>query len=83
MNRTTYAGRHSWLVASGAAMALWTLAWLLPAHQGRGGDYGSAEAVMERAEAGLEAATERPAHRLRASLSMPYFSFAQALRTRS
>ncbi|RRN57270.1 hypothetical protein EIM48_06240 [Pseudoxanthomonas sp. SGNA-20] len=82
MNRITYAGRRFWLIASGLGMALCFVAWL-PAQEGRAGDYGAAEAAMERAEAGLEAATERPAHRLRASLSMPYFSFAHALRTRS
>ncbi|KAF1700667.1 hypothetical protein [Pseudoxanthomonas suwonensis] len=83
MNRITHAGRRFWLIASGVAVALCTMAWLLPAHEGRQGDYGLGEAAVERAEAGLEAAAERPAYRLRASLSMPYFSFAHALRSRS
>jgi len=82
MIRTSYAGRRFWLTASGVAMALSSLVWLA-AVQERGGDYELGEAAVERAEAGLEAATERPVHRLRASLAMPYFSFAHALRSRS
>ncbi len=47
-----------------------------------GADYGVSEADEENAAA-PPAARSRPTRHLRASLSMPYFSFAQALRPRS
>ncbi|WP_323134524.1 hypothetical protein [Xanthomonas campestris] len=47
-----------------------------------GADYGVSEAVTENATPPPEART-RPGRHLRASLSMPYFSFAQVLRPRS
>lgn len=81
MNRITRADRRTGLIASGVAVALCTLAGLAVLDRTRA-DYGPAESASERAEAGLEAAA-RPAHRLRASLAMPYFSFAHALRSRS
>ena len=84
MNRISHAGRQLRPLASGVAVAAALCSLVaLAAHAGRSGDYGPAEAAVERAEAGLEAAAERPARRLRASLAMPYFSFAHALRSRS
>ncbi|QBG95571.1 hypothetical protein EYC55_08900 [Xanthomonas oryzae] len=47
-----------------------------------GVDYGVSEAVTENATTPPEARS-RPGRHVRASLSMPYFSFAQALRPRS
>ncbi|MCL1499091.1 hypothetical protein M3O57_07025 [Xanthomonas nasturtii] len=47
-----------------------------------GADYGVSGAVTENATTPPEA-RPRPGRHLRASLSMPYFSFAQALRPRS
>ncbi|APP80225.1 hypothetical protein [Xanthomonas hortorum] len=47
-----------------------------------GADYGVSEAVTENATTPPEERT-RPSRHLRASLSMPYFSFAQVLRPRS
>ena len=84
MIRIHHASRRTRLVASGAAaaVAVCALAWLA-ADAGRAGNYGPGEAALERAEAGLEAAAEQPTQRLRASLAMPYFSFAHALRSRS
>lgn len=46
-----------------------------------GADYGASEADQENATP--PEVRERPARRLRASMSMPYFSFAQVLRPRS
>lgn len=46
-----------------------------------GADYGVSEAVTENAT--TPEARSRPGRHVRASLSMPYFSFAQALRPRS
>ena len=42
----------------------------------------AATAAGDGGDAGLDAAAERPARRLRASSTMPYFSFAQSLRSR-
>ncbi|WP_134980406.1 hypothetical protein [Xanthomonas axonopodis] len=47
-----------------------------------GADYGVSEAVTENATTPPEAPS-RPGRHVCASLSMPYFSFAQALRPRS
>ncbi|HEY0333474.1 MAG TPA: hypothetical protein VGC74_07160 [Stenotrophomonas sp.] len=47
-----------------------------------GADYGVSEADEENAATTPEQAP-RPVRRARSSLSMPYFSFAQALRPRS
>ncbi|KHL57421.1 hypothetical protein [Xanthomonas cannabis] len=47
-----------------------------------GADYGVSEAVTENATTPPEARA-RPGRHPRASLSMPYFSFAQVLRPRS
>ncbi len=47
-----------------------------------GADYGVSAADEENPTTPPEART-RPVRRLRTSLSMPYFSFAQALRPRS
>ena len=47
-----------------------------------GADYGASEAVTENATTPPETRT-RPSRHLRASLSIPYFSFAQVLRPRS
>ncbi|WP_081641437.1 hypothetical protein [Xanthomonas maliensis] len=47
-----------------------------------GADYGASEAVTENPTPPPEERT-RPSRHLRASLSMPYFSFAQVLRPRS
>ncbi|HYG05804.1 MAG TPA: hypothetical protein VD865_05265 [Stenotrophomonas sp.] len=47
-----------------------------------GVDYGVSAAAEENADAPQEQAA-RPVRRARTSLSMPYFSFAQALRPRS
>ncbi|MEQ4575607.1 MAG: hypothetical protein ABN502_11810 [Gammaproteobacteria bacterium] len=46
-----------------------------------GADYGASETDQENATP--LGAPERPARRQRASMSMPYFSFAQILRPRS
>ena len=74
--------RRTRSMALGLATALLAAIWWLPDHAGRAGDYGLAEAAAERGDAGLDAAAERPARRLRASSTMPYFSFAQSLRSR-
>lgn len=47
-----------------------------------GADYGVSAAAEENVSTSVED-TPRPARRSRTSLSMPYFSFAQALRPRS
>jgi hypothetical protein len=70
------------LLLSGSALL--SAGWLGTA-SGRttdtGADYGVSEANEENAATPEE--TPRPARRGRTSLSMPYFSFAQALRPRS
>ena len=73
---------RSWYMALGLALAVTGVVRWLPDHDGRRGDYGLAEAAAERGDADLDTAAERPARRLRASSTMPYFSFAQSLRSR-
>ena len=73
---------RSWFMALGLAVAVTGMTRWLPDHDGRRGDYGLAGAAAERGDADLDAAAERPARRLRASSTMPYFSFAQSLRSR-
>ena len=73
---------RSWFMALGLAVAVSGMTRWLPDHDGRRGDYGLAEAPPERGGPGRDAAAERPARRLRASSTMPYFSFAQSLRSR-
>jgi|GEM_PF-285719 len=48
-----------------------------------GADYGVSAAAEENAASSPQEPAPRPARRARTSLSMPYFSFAQALRPRS
>lgn len=48
-----------------------------------GADYGVSAAAEENASAPPQDETARSVRRARTSLSMPYFSFAQALRPRS
>lgn len=65
--------------------ALLTIGWLSPAPgsvKDTGADYGVSAAAEENVSTSVED-TPRPARRSRTSLSMPYFSFAQALRPRS
>lgn len=73
---------RSWFMALSLAMVVVGTTRWLPDHDGRRGDYGLAEAAATRGDADLDAAAERPARRLRASSTMPYFSFAQSLRSR-
>lgn len=74
---------RTWFMALGlAAAVLGAIRWL-PDHAGRDGtDYGLDEAAVQRGDADLGTAAERPARRLHASSTMPYFSFAQSLRSR-
>ncbi|AKC87795.1 hypothetical protein [Pseudoxanthomonas suwonensis] len=81
MKRTLSAYR-SWFMAVGLAVAIVGTTRWLPDHDGRRGDYGLAGAAAQRGDTDLDAAAERPARRLRASSTMPYFSFAQSLRSR-
>ena len=71
-----------WLMALGLAVAVLGATRWLPDHDGSRGDYGLAGAAAQRGDTDLDAAAERPARRLRASSTMPYFSFAQSLRSR-
>jgi hypothetical protein len=80
MKRTLSARRP--FLALGLAVAVVGTTWWLPDHDGRRGDYGLAGAAAERGATDLDTAAERPVRRLRASSSMPYFSFAQSLRSR-
>ena len=81
MKRILSAHRTSFMALGLTVAVVGATRWL-PDHDGRRGDYGLAEAAAERGDAGLDAAAERPARRLRASSTMPYFSFAQSLRSR-
>ncbi|KAF1697774.1 hypothetical protein [Pseudoxanthomonas koreensis] len=74
--------RRSRFMALGLAVAVLGATRWLPDHAGSGGDYGLAEAAAVSGDTGLGAAAERPARRIRASSTMPYFSFAQSLRSR-
>ena len=74
--------RRTRSMALGLATALLAAIWWLPDHAGREGDYGPGQTTADSDAAGLDAAAERPARRLRASSTMPYFSFAQSLRSR-
>jgi len=73
---------RTWFMALGLAAAVAGTTRWLPDHDGHRGDYGLVGAAAERGDADLDAAVERPARRLRASSTMPYFSFAQSLRSR-
>ena len=81
MNRILSVRRTATL-ALGLAVAVLGAGWWLPDPAGRGADYGLAEAAALSGKADLDAAVDRPARRLRASSTMPYFSFAQSLRSR-
>ncbi|MBN6148746.1 hypothetical protein JR065_00200 [Xanthomonas sp. AmX2] len=60
--------------------ALLSVSWVgAERSHGRSPDYGASEPQ----EDSRESAPPRPARRMRTSLSMPYFSFAQSLRPRS
>lgn len=77
MKRTSNADRLGW-VATGVTVALFGTARWLPSQDAQPVDYGAAEPAMEHAEH-EPADGKRPARRIRASSSMPYFSFARAL----
>jgi hypothetical protein len=81
MKRILSANR-SWFMALGLAAAVVGATRWLPDHAGSRGDYGLAGAAAVSGDTDLDAAAERPARRLRASSTMPYFSFAQSLRSR-
>ena len=80
--KSTLSAYRSWFMAVAVTVAVVGATRWLPDHDGRRGDYGLAEAAATRGDADLDAAAERPARRLRASSTMPYFSFAQSLRSR-
>ena len=73
---------RSWFMALGLTVAVVGATRWLPDHAGSRGDYGLDGAAALSGDTDLDAAAERPAHRLRASSTMPYFSFAQSLRSR-
>jgi len=75
MKRTSYAVRPGW-VAMGLAVALLAAARWLPSPPVEYGPAGVEHAGHESA-----ANAERPTRRVRASSTMPYFSFARALRS--
>lgn len=78
--------RRIGLIVLGLALAaLGTSRWLadLPGREGARADhYGLDAAAAQRETPEPGSAAERPARRLRASSTMPYFSFAQSLRSR-
>ncbi|KAF1687638.1 hypothetical protein B1992_02985 [Pseudoxanthomonas broegbernensis] len=80
MKRISYAGRLGW-AAMGVTMALSAMRWL-PEQDPRPADYGPAGSAVEHAQGEPGDAVKRPMRRVRASSSMPYFSFARALRPR-
>ena len=83
-NLSAYRSRS---MALGLAVAVLGAMWWLPDLAGRDGvrarDYGLGEAAAQRGATDPDPAAERPARRLRASSTMPYFSVAQSLRSRS
>ena len=74
--------RRTWSMALGLATALLAAMWWLPDHAGREGDYGPGRSIADSEAADPGTGAGRPARRLRASSTMPYFSFAQSLRSR-
>ena len=74
--------RRTRSMALGLATALLAAIWWLPDHAGREGDYGPGQTTADRDAADPGTGAGRPARRLRASSTMPYFSFAQSLRSR-
>ena len=74
--------RRTWSMALGLATALLAAMWWLPDHAGREGDYGPGRSTADSEAADSGTGAGRPARRLRASSTMPYFSFAQSLRSR-
>ena len=80
--KSTLSAYRSWSMALALTIAVVGATRWLPDHDGRRGDYGLAGAAAERGDADLGTAAERPARRSRASSAMPYFSFAQSLRSR-
>ncbi len=81
MKRIPFAVRPTWM-ALGVAVVLAAAGGWLPS---RSADYGPTGAGASRGDHEAPASGERPARavrRVRASSSMPYFSFARALRAR-
>ena len=74
--------RRTWSMALGLATALLAAMWWLPDHAGREGDSGPGRSTADSEAADPGTGAGRPARRLRASSTMPYFSFAQSLRSR-
>ncbi|WP_037061339.1 MULTISPECIES: hypothetical protein [Pseudoxanthomonas] len=80
--KSTLSNYRTWLMALGLAVAVLGATRWLPDHAGRRGDYGLAGAVAECGATDLGAVEERSGAKARASSAMPYFSFAQSLRSR-
>ena len=80
--KSTLSAYRSWFMALGLATALLAAIWWLPDHAGREGDYGPGQTTADSDAADPGTGAGRPARRLRASSTMPYFSFAQSLRSR-
>lgn len=80
--KSTLSANRTWFMSVGLATAVLGAMWWLPDHAGRDAEYGRDGAAAQRD--GLDPGTtaERPVRRLRASSTMPYFSFAQSLRSR-
>ena len=74
--------RRTRSMALGLATALLAAIWWLPDHAGREGDYGPGQTTADSDAADPGTGAGRPARRLRASSTRPYFSFAQSLRSR-
>lgn len=78
---------RSWFMALGLAAAVLGAARWLPDDAGRvdthADHYGLDGAAAQRGATDPGTTAERPVRRLRASSTMPYFSFAQSLRSRS
>ena len=81
--KTHLPAHRSWFLALGlATVALGVVGWL-PGSGGPGDDYGLDRASPQRLQPDPAPGATPPARRLRASSTMPYFSFAQSLRSRS
>lgn len=80
--KSNLSAHRTWFMALGLTTAVLGAIWWLPDHAGRGGDYGLEGAAAPRGDTDPGTAAERPVRRLRATSTMPYFSFAQSLRSR-